>query len=387
MCPSEKLNRKLTSLTLIMKHKSSNLISLSRNITYFILASVFFNLVACTDHNTEPIITIKPKTAKPAWAPEIKDEMWAVIEKLLSYGDKPIPTETPEEARKNHTVKDAVMDLLKENNVTVPAPMVDTVGKEIPVSGGTIHARVYTPKTGTKPFPVIVYFHGGGWVIATIDVYDASAQALAEKTGAIVVSVEYRKGPEFRFPTAHNDAYASYLWAIDNAASLNGDPKKIAVAGESAGGNLAANVSIMARDNGKQMPVHQLLVYPVAGSDMTTPSYIKFADAKPLDKPSIVWFLDHFLNDVATESKDPRIDLVHANLAKLPSTTIISAEIDPLESEGGTLQTKLSDAGVAVTRKLYVGTTHEFFGTAILVPDAKDAQDYAASELKKAFNK
>ncbi|MCF0057091.1 alpha/beta hydrolase [Dyadobacter sp. CY356] len=370
-----------------MKRKSGNLISLSRSLCYFVLAGIFFSMNSCADHNTEPIITLKPKTEKPSWAPGIKDEMWAVIEKLLSYGDKPLPLETPEEARRNHTVKDAVMDLLKENNVSLPSPMVDTVGKEIAVSEGTIHARVYTPKTGTKPFPVIVYFHGGGWVIATIDVYDASAQALAEKSGAIVISVEYRKGPEFKFPTAHNDAYTSYLWAIDNAASFNGDPGKIAVAGESAGGNLAANVSIMARDSGKQMPVHQLLIYPVAGSDMTTPSYIKFADAKPLDKPSIVWFLDHFLNDVPKESKDPRIDLVHANLAGLPSTTIISAEIDPLESEGGILQTKLSDAGVAVTRRLYVGTTHEFFGTAILVPDAKDAQDYAASELKKAFGK
>lgn len=261
------------------------------------------------------------------------------------------------------------------------------MGHEIPVEGGSIHARVYKPKTGSGPFPVIVYYHGGGWVIATIDTYDASAQALAEKVGAIVVSVEYRKGPEFKFPTAHHDAYYSYLWAIKNAASFGGDSTKMAVAGESAGGNLAANVSIMARDSGKQMPMHELLVYPVAGSDLNTESYIKYANAKPLDKPSIIWFLGHYLNDVEKESKDPRIDLVHANLKGLPSNTIISAEIDPLQTEGGILETKLSEAGVAVTRRLYIGTTHEFFGTAILVPDARDAQDYAASELKKALNK
>jgi acetyl esterase len=370
-----------------MKHKSNNLVTLAKSLSYFIAASIFFSLVSCADHNPEPIVPIKPKTPKPTWGPTIKDEMWSVIEKLLSYGDRPIPELTPQEARKNHTVKDAVMDLLKENGVMMPAAMVDTTGYEIPVEGGSIHARVYKPKASSGALPVIVYYHGGGWVIATIDTYDASAQALAEKVGAIVVSVEYRKGPEFKFPTAHNDAWAAYLWSIKNAASFGGDPSKMAVAGESAGGNLAANVSIMARDSNKQMPMHELLVYPVAGSDLNTESYIKYATAKPLNKPSIIWFLGHYLNDVDKESKDSRIDLVHANLKGLPSTTIISAEIDPLETEGGILETKLKEAGVSVTRKLYVGTTHEFFGTAILVPDARDAQDYAASELKKALNK
>jgi acetyl esterase len=367
--------------------KRSSLIRFAKSLSCFFAAGICFILVSCTDHSPEPITEVNPRTPKPAWAPEIKDEMWAVIEKLLSYGDRPIPTLTPQEARKNHTVKDAVMDLLKEKGVMTPAPMVDTMGREIPVEGDSIHVRIYKPKTGTGPFPVIVYYHGGGWVIATVDTYDASAQALSEKAGAIVVSVEYRKGPEFRFPTAHHDAYYAYLWTLENAAGLGGDSVKIAVAGESAGGNLAANVSIMARDSGKQMPVHELLVYPVAGSDMSTPSYIKYADAKPLDKPTIVWFLEHFLRDVPKESKDPRIDLVHANLKGLPSTTIISAEIDPLESEGGILANKLGEAGVMVTRKLYPGTTHEFFGTAILVADASDAQDYAASELRKAFKK
>ena len=134
------------------------------------------------------------------------------------------------------------------------------------------------------------------------------------------------------------------------------------------------------------LPIHQLLVYPVAGSDMNTESYQNYAAAKPLDKPMIEWFLKYFLNDIS-EAKDTRISLVDANLADLPSTTIISAEIDPLESEGGTLKDKLSAAGVEVTRQLYVGTTHEFFGTAIIVPEAKEAQAYAASEFKKAFNK
>jgi len=330
--------------------------------------------------------SIKPTGETPAWAPNIKPEMQAVIEKLASYGDTPIPKLTAQEARKNHTPTDAVMDLIKENNIAVPAPMVDTMGKDIPAKGGNIHLRIYTPKSGTAPFPVIVYYHGGGFVIANLDVYDASAKGLSEQTGAIVVSVAYRLSPEHKFPTAHNDAYAAYLWTVSNAASIKGDPKNIAVVGESAGGNLAANVSIMARDKGAQIPVHQVLVYPVAGSDMNTKSYQKYAAAKPLDKPMMEWFVKNYLNNMG-EAKDPRISLVTANLKGLPSTTIITAEIDPLQSDGELLAEKLKAADVKVDSKNYSGVTHEFFGMAAIVPQAKDAQGYASDELKKAFKK
>ena len=278
------------------------------------------------------------------------------------------------------------MALVKEHNIPMPASMVDTMGKDIPVKGGKIHVRIYTPKAGTAPFPVVVYYHGGGFVIADLDVYDASAKGLAEQTGAIVVSVAYRLAPEHKFPTAHNDAYDAYLWTLKNAAAMNGDPKMIAVAGESAGGNLAANVSIMARDNNVQIPVHQLLVYPVANSDMNSESYKKNAMAKPLDKPMMEWFVKNYLNNMA-EAKDPRISLVNANLKGLPSTTIITAEIDPLQSEGQLLADKLKSAYVKVDSKNYSGVTHEFFGMAIIVPQAKDAQAYAAGELKKVFKK
>lgn len=335
---------------------------------------------------TAALKSIKPTGEAPAWAPEMKPEMQAVIEKLMSYKDTPIPKLTAQEARKNHTPTDAVMDLIKENNIPMPASMVDTMGKEIPVKGGNIHARIYTPKAGTAPFPVIVYFHGGGFVIADLDVYDASAKGLAEQTGAIVVSVAYRLAPEHKFPTAHYDAYAAYLWTIKNAVALKGDPKMIAVAGESAGGNLAANVSIMARDKGVSLPVHQLLVYPVSNSDMTTESYTKYAAAKPLDKPMMEWFVKNYLNNMG-EAKDPRISLVNANLKGLPPTTIISAEIDPLQSEGKLLGEKLKAADVKVETKLYSGVTHEFFGMAAIVPEAKDAQAFASDELKKSFKK
>ena len=326
----------------------------------------------------------KPKGPKPDWAPSITDEMLVVMEKLASYGAKPIETLTPQEARKNPSPTTAVMDLIKENKIPVPPPMVDTMGREIPVSGGSIHARIYTPK-GNGPFPVIVYYHGGGWVIADLDTYDASAKGLAEQTNAVVVSVHYRQAPEFKFPTAHNDAFAAYQWVWKNLQSLKGD-SMVALVGESAGGNLAANVSIMARDKKLPMPVRQVLVYPVASDDMNSESYQKFASAKPLNKPMMEWFAKHYLPSMATAA-DPRISLVKANLKGLPPTTIIGAEIDPLQSDGMALRDKLKDAGVDVNYKLYNGVTHEFFGMALLVPEAKDAQAMAAADLKASFKK
>jgi acetyl esterase len=339
-----------------------------------------------TDTPVNTATAVKPKGAVPAWGKDIKPEMQAVIEKLGSYGDKPIETLTAVEARKNHTPTDAVMDLMKENNIKAPEPKVDTIGKEIPVTGGNIHIRIYTPKNAGAGLPVIVYYHGGGFVIANIDVYNASAQGLAEKTGAIVVSVAYRLAPEHKFPIAHNDSFAAYEWVVKNAGSIKGDPKKIAVVGESAGGNLAANVSIMARDKKMMLPVCQVLVYPIAGADMNTESYQKNANAKPLNKAMMAWFTKNYVNTMS-EAKDPRLNLVAANLKGLEPTTIITAELDPLQSDGMMLADKLKAAGVTVDSKNYDGVTHEFFGMAALVPQAQQAQAYAVGQLKKSFGK
>ncbi|MGB8194139.1 MAG: alpha/beta hydrolase [Chitinophagaceae bacterium] len=340
--------------------------------------------ITTNSDNAAKSTDLKPKGEDPAWGPDIDDEMLVVMEKLQSYGDKPIETLSAAEARRQHTPTDAVMDVMSEHSIPMPPPMVDTMGKDIPVAGGNIHARIYTPKTSDSSYPVIVYYHGGGWVIADLNVYDASARSLAEQTGAVVVSVHYRQGPENKFPTAHNDAFAAYQWVLKNAASLKGNPKLVAVAGESAGGNLACNVSIMARDKGIMMPVHQILVYPVANNDMNSESYQKYAAAKPLNKPMMEWFATNYLGDMS-KAADPRISLVKANLKGLPSTTIIAAEIDPLMTEGKMLADKLKDAGVTVDYKLYNGVVHEFFGMATVVPDAKDAQALAAGNLKNAF--
>ncbi len=338
-----------------------------------------------SENQSQQPLTLKPKGTKPEWAPDIAPEMQVVIEKLMSYNDPALITLSAAEARKQHSPADAAMDVIKENNIVVPPSTLDTMGKNIPVPGGNIHLRIYTPK-GEGPFPVIVYYHGGGWVIANLDTYDASARGIAEQTGAVLISVDYRQAPEHKFPTAHNDSYAAYEWVVKNAASIKGDTKNIAIAGESAGGNLATAVSMMARDKGLAMPVHQLLVYPIAGYDTTTASYQNNAKAKPLDRPLMSWFFNKYLRK-ASDGKSPLIDLVNANLKNLPPTTIITAQYDPLQTEGEMLRDKLKAAGVAVDFKNYDGVTHEFFGMAAIVPQAKDAQAYGANALKKAFNK
>jgi len=328
---------------------------------------------------------LKPKLAKPAWAPSITPPMQVVLEKLASFGAKPLPELPAKEARLNPTPTMAVMAVMRDYFIPMPEPKVDTMGRQIPVEGGkTIHARVYTPKTGSGPFPVIVYYHGGGWVIADLDTYNASAQGLAEQVGAVVVSVAYRLAPESKFPTQHNDAFAAYQWVLQNAPSIQGDSKRVAVVGESAGGNLAANVSIMARDKQVALPRHQVLVYPIANNDLNSASYRQYAAAKPLDKPMMAYFLKQTLANDA-QSSNPRIALVKANLRGLPGTTLIAAELDPLQTEGKLLADQLQAAGVKVTYKRYEGVTHEFFGMTTVLPEAKQAQALAADELKKAL--
>lgn len=333
----------------------------------------------------EPV-HIKPKGSLPAWGPSIKSEMLVVIEKLMSLGGEPIETLDAKEARKQPTPADAVMEVIKENNIEIPDPKCDMEDKEISVTNGTTTVRIYTPKDGATPFPIIVYYHGGGYVIADMDVYNASAQGLCEQAGAIVVSVEYPKGPENKFPAAHTVCFDAYQWVCKHAESFNGDASKIALVGESAGGNLAANMSIMARDKKMQMPLYQVLVYPIANNDFNNESYLKYAAAKPLNKPMMEWFVKNAFES-ETETADPRISLVRANLADLPDTLIIGAEIDPLQTEGLLLSEKLKEANVTTDYKLFTGVTHEFFGMAAIVPQAAQAQDLVVQKIKAAFAK
>jgi acetyl esterase/lipase len=315
-------------------------------------------------------------------------DMQAVLDQLAALGARPIEELSVEEARSQPTPADAVMAVMEERGTEMPAELAGILTRDITypgADGSEIAARVYTPPEGEGPFPLIVYFHGGGWVIANIDVYDASARALAAGANAVVVSATYRQAPEVQFPAQHEDANAAYEWIVENSGQFNADAERLAIAGESAGGNLAMNVAIHARDAQLTQPDHILSVYPIATNDMTTPSYEAYADAAPLSRDGMMWFVENVFAD-PSEAADPRINLIgRDDLAGLPPVTIINAEIDPLQSEGEILAERLAAAGVTVEQMTYPGVTHEFFGMGTVVPQAQEAVDMATANLREAF--
>lgn len=326
------------------------------------------------------------QAAPPAPDPQMK----AVLTSLAELKPKPIEKLSPAEARKQPGPPDAVKRTLqKQGKPITPEPVASVKDMQIPGPGGNIPVRVYMPAgaDASTPLPVLVYFHGGGWVIASIAAYDSSARALANAAGALVVSVGYRYAPENRFPAQHEDSYTATQYVMKNAASMGGDPKKVAVAGESAGGNLATAVCLMARDRKGMMPVHQLLVYPIADTRTNTPSYRINANAKPLNKPMMQWFLKHTIAEPDDANSKYLAVLRNPNVAGLPPATIIGAEIDPLASEGKAYADKLKAAGVPVRYRMYTGVTHEFFGMGAVVDKAKDAVAFAAEGLKADFDK
>jgi acetyl esterase len=351
-----------------------------------VLLILFLTVLASCEEDDLP-----PVRSKPEWAPDMDDDMLTVIQKFQSYEAPPIPTLTVQQARSAPSLMKAAKDVMRDKNIPPVEYHVKEVSRTIdgPEPGGLI-VRVYTPQNDANddngPLPVIVYYHGGGWVIANLDVYESSAKALSQKANAIVISVEYRKAPKNKFPAAHEDSYAAYKWARVNAGILNGDTARVAVAGESAGGNMAGAICLMARERSFPMPVHQLLIYPIADNDMSRPSYHQYRNAKPLDSASVTWFADKYFND-PSDGDNPWISLVDADVTGLPPATIIGAEIDPLQSEGKAYADKLSGAGIDVLYKKYPGVTHEFFGLTEVLSDARDAQDVSASRLKDTFKK
>ncbi|MGI4952200.1 MAG: alpha/beta hydrolase fold domain-containing protein [Janthinobacterium lividum] len=312
--------------------------------------------------------------------------MTQVLASQAKLGARPIESLSPEAARLNPSIADGVHSVQTQlGQPLTPMPVGSYKNISLQGAAGPIGARVYTPANVAANAPVILYFHGGGWVISTIDTYDSSARALANGANAIVISVEYRKAPENRFPAAHDDAIAAYKWTLANAASLGGDPRRIALAGESAGGNMAITTAIAARDQRLPMPVHELLVYPVASTDLTLPSVVENAKAKPLGKATLEWFVKYYTNSPA-DLQDPRLNVVGTpNLAGLPPTTIVLAQIDPLRSGGELLAQKLTAAGVPTEVRTYAGVTHEFFGTGAVVPTGQEAVGYASGRLRQSF--
>ena len=314
--------------------------------------------------------------------PKAEPDMQRVLDAMASLKPKPIEKLSPEEARRQPTPADAVRKVLADMGKPT-APEAGVSVKDVTIGSGaaSFPVHIYTPE-GKGPFPVMVYYHGGGFVIADTEVYDATPRALAKMANAIIVSVDYRRAPEHAFPAAPDDAFTAYQWTVDHAREFNGDPTRVAVGGESAGGNLATVVSMMARDRKVALPLHQLLVYPVVDNDMNRPSYKRNANAKPLNKAMMAWFFKHYGGD---PSNPYALPMKAASLKGLPPATIVAAEIDPLLSEGKAYADKLEKDGVPVSYREYSGVTHEFFGMGAVVPKAKQAEQFAADELKKAF--
>lgn len=322
-------------------------------------------------------------TATPA-TPDA--DMAEVLSVLASLKGKPIETLEPGEARDQPTPTDAVMQIIKDKKLEVDPHAGLKVSNSRFADMGDLRLRWYVPENATAEsnLSIIVYFRGGGWVIADLDVYDASPAALARKTGAAVVSVDYPMAPEDKFPAAHDEAVEAYKYVLKNAKGWGYNPEKVAIVGESAGGNLAINTAIAARDQNLTKPVAVVAVYPVATTSLDTPSKKQYADAKPLNTPMMAWFVKQVVKSDA-DTQDKRLNLVAADLKGLPPVTVINAEIDPLKSDGEMIVAKLKEAGVDTTHQLYSGVTHEFFGMDAVVAKAKEAQDFAAAQIKKGF--
>lgn len=330
---------------------------------------------------------VKTAIAKGIGKLRADDDMQALLKAHETLRPKAIEKLDPAGARTNPSIADAVNQLLRQQGrSTDPESLVPGItSRDISLQGavGPLPARVFTP-VGPGPFPVVVYFHGGGWVIADKQVYDAGARGIAAQAQAVVISVDYRLAPEHKFPAAWDDALAAYRWALAHSAPLKGDASRIALAGESAGGNLALATAIAARDAGLQKPAHVLAIYPVTQTSLNTESYLENAVAQPLNRAMVKWFVDHLVRG-KDDLKDTRLQLVDAKLQGLPPVTLISARIDPLRADSARMAEALEKAGVPVARRDYEGVTHEFFGAAAVLEKARNAQQFAGEQLRKAF--
>lgn len=263
--------------------------------------------------------------------------------------------------------------------------VASVVDRSAPGPHGEIPVRVYTPN-GEPPFPGLVYFHGGGWVIGDLETHDQVCRALANGAGCVVVAVDYRLAPENKFPAAAEDCYAATQWVARNAAASGIDPTRIAVAGDSAGGNLATVVSLMARDRKGPGLVLQLLVYPVTDSSLDTPSYSENAQGYLLTREAMQWFWNHYVRDTADRENPYAAPLRAQQLAGLPPALVITAEFDPLRDEGEAYGARLREAGVPTQVTRYDGMIHGFFGMTMLLDKAKTAMNEAVTALRQAWS-
>jgi acetyl esterase len=255
----------------------------------------------------------------------------------------------------------------------------------IPGPAGSIPVRVYTPR-GSGPFPVLVYFHGGGWVIGDLDTCDGPCTVLCNRAHTVVVSVNYRLAPEHKFPAAVEDCYAAMRWATLNGPLLNGDSERVAVGGDSAGATMAIVVSAMARDEGVTPPLFQLLIYPPADVNLDTASRRDNGNDYFLTTKMMRWFFEHYLADPSQESDWRVSPLRIPDPTGLPPALVLTAEYDPLRDEGELLAAMLVRGGATVTTKCYLGQMHGFVASIGGAMDrGREALELAGGELRHAF--
>jgi acetyl esterase len=297
----------------------------------------------------------------------------------LDSGDAPkLQDSSPEQARALYA------------DMQMPAPDLELASVEdgrIPGTAGEIPVRIYRPVSDPVDtlLPALVYLHGGGWVIGSVETHDSSCRELAHGTGCIVVSVDYRLAPEARFPAAADDCFEATQWVASNAADLGIDPERVAIGGDSAGGNLAAVVSLMARDRGGPELRFQLLIYPVTDADFETGSYVENAEGYLLERDAMRWFWDHYVPDAAARTQPYAAPLRASDLSGLPPALVITAEFDPLRDEGEAYANRLKSAGVATTLTRYDGMIHGFFPMTPLVEGARAAVAESCAALRSAF--
>ena len=279
------------------------------------------------------------------------------------------------------------VDVIRKNTQSRPAlagpvePVHEIVNRYIPGPTADLPIRIYRP-TSASNAPAIVYFHGGGWVLNFLDIYDASLARLANQSGATIISVNYQKAPEHPFPIPFDDCYATLLWVIANAAELNIDPTKIGVAGDSAGANLASGVALKARDK-KIALAFQLLIYPCNDRNFDTESYIKNATGYGLSTQAMQWFWDQYLQGSQHDSNPYAIPMCASSFSGVAPAIIITAQYDPLISDGERYAALLERDGVSVIYTEYAGMIHGFFTNMAVTPTAREAIDAVAVEITK----
>ncbi len=264
-------------------------------------------------------------------------------------------------------------------------PIGKVEDRTIPGPAGDIPIRIYTPvAAGSDALPVLVFFHGGGWVIGDLETHDALCRTFANESGCKVVAVDYRLAPEHRFPAAAEDAFAAVQWVEANASEIGVDPNRIAVAGDSAGGNLAAVVAHLARDAKGPQIAFQMLLYPVTDTNVDTGSYQAFGTGHFLERDGMIWFIDHYVG--AGDRADPRVAPLQApSLAGLPPAYVVTAGFDVLRDEGRAYAEALREAGVAVEYVNYEGMIHGFFNLQAVLDVGRDAVKTASRALKDAL--